>query len=446
MAKIIKPLTDSECQNAKARDTAYDLLDGSNLNLRVYPSGTKTWRWKYKKAKGAKYESPITLGNYPALSLKAARQKREYYESMLADGRDPKTEITRQQAKESGAITLESIVKAWLCGDHHSQKKALNKHTQHKKLRKFENHLFPKFKKVSIESVTLRDLREALNEIYRKSPDTAQRIRNDLIKVFSFAVQYNYIETNIARDLDLMDLSHVKRHRAVFDKIDSRIPDLIHKIKQDTGQPLTKLFLLITLHIFIRSSELRYARWSEIDFDKKIWSVPKSRELIDGVRHSDRGAKLNKAYEVFLSRQTIDLLKQVYDISGNSHYVFPSTNSSGKFLSENTANNALRRMGYTKEDLCLHGFRAIARSTLQEMGIFTYEALERQLNHTEKNANTDAYKHIAHHIDERIIMMTIWSDWLELVEKEGFVSPYEYGKRYERQQRESNFIQPKSVI
>lgn len=444
MAKIKKPLTDAECQSAKARDTAYDLLDGNNLNLRIYPSGTKTWRWKYKKAKGAKYESPITLGNYPALNLRLARKKREEYESMLVEGRDPKFEIARQHAKESGGVSLEDVVKDWL--SDYAQKKSLGEHTRHKRLRKFENHLFPKLKKVSIGSVTLRDLRETLNEIYKKSPDTSQRIRDDLIKVFSYAVQHNYIEVNIARDLDIMDLSYVKGHRATFDKVDGRISDLIHRIKQDTGQPLTKLFLLVTLHIFIRSSELRYARWNEIDFDKKTWCIPASRKPISTAKHSGRGAKLNKAYIVPLSEQAIDLLKKVYCISGNGSYVFPSTNSSGKFLSENTANNALRRMGYTKEELCLHGFRAIARSALQEMGVFTHEALERQLNHYAEDDNVRAYNHMAHHMEERTIMMSIWADWLELVDDKGFVSPYEYGKRYERQQRESNVIQLKETV
>lgn len=432
MAKITKPLTDSECQSAKAKDKNYELLDGNNLNLRIYPSGTKSWRWKYKKNKGKRYETPITLGNYPALSLKEARKKREEYEKLLANGLDPKDEIAKQQIKATNALSLENVTKKWL--DFYAQgNKPLSSGTIQKRLRKFENHLFPNFKNISIDRVTLRDLRDTLNEIYKKSPDTSQRIRDDLIKIFSFAVQHNYIETNIARDLDIMNLSYTKGNRATFDKVDERIADLIINIKNDSGALITRLFLLLSLHVFTRSSELRFARWSEIDFNEKIWSVPESRNLIAGVKHSDRGAKLKKAYIVPLSEQVVNLLKQIYSISGNTEYVFPSPNRNGNVLSENAGNNALRRMGYKKEELCLHGFRAIARSTLQEMGIFTHEALERQLNHTEKNDTVKSYNHIAHHMEERTFMMSVWADWLELVEKEGFVSPYEYGKQYRNQ-------------
>lgn len=439
MSRRSTPLRDTQCQNAKAKSTAYELSDGYNLNLRVHPTGRKTWRWKYKKTRGANYESPITLGNYPALSLKDARALRVEYESMLARGLDPKYEIAKQKNQKSDGLSIESVTKAWL--SEYALRKPLSENTKIKRLQKFENHFFPHLRFKSIVEITLQDLREVLNKIYQKSPDTSQRIRDDLIKIFSYALQHNYINSNIARDLDGMDLSYTKGNMATFNTIDERIPDLIRKIKTDTGQPLTKLFLLLALHTFIRSSELRFARWEEIDFKSNIWKVPAQRVSIDGVKNSGRGAKLRKEYVIPLSHQAVALLEQIKIISGRSDKVFPSIKGGAGFLSESTPNNALQRMGYAKEDICLHGFRALARSALQEMGLFTHEALERQLNHTEKNNTVKAYNHIAQHMIERTSMMNIWSDWLDLVEIKGFISPYDYGKQYHREVRETNSVQ-----
>lgn len=425
MAKQVRPLTDTKCASLKPKDREYLESDGSGLCLRVRPTGAKSWIFRYTSRVNGKREK-ITLGAYPALSLAKAREKRHELLKMLVEGVDPKQQIAILSAKKNNENTLENVVIAWL--DAYADRKPLSEDTKNKQLRKFENHLFPKFKNKVIEQITLRDLKDALNVIYDHSPDNAQRIRASLIQVFSYAVQHSYLPTNIARDLEDMDLSARKNHRATFRSLD-QIPQLIRRIKADSGNPLTKLCLLLGLHTFLRSSEMRFARWHEIDLEMKVWKIPPSRQLIEGVKHSDRGAKMKVEHLIPLSEQSIQILKQIYQYSGSCDFVFPSPNNKRNFISENTPNDALRRMGYSKEEISFHGFRALARSALGEMSMFSRDALEKQMSHQERNETVGAYTHIAEYLEEREKIMQVWSDWLSAIENGNYISPHEYGRR-----------------
>nr|WP_312825099.1 integrase arm-type DNA-binding domain-containing protein [Acinetobacter oleivorans] len=425
MAKQVRPLTDTRCASLKPKDQEYLESDGSGLCLRVRSTGAKSWIFRYTSRVNGKREK-ITLGAYPALSLAKAREKRYELLTMLAEGLDPKEQLSILLAKKNNTNTLENVMRAWL--DSYAARKPLSEDTKNKQLRKFENHLFPKFKSKTIEQITLRDLKDALNVIYDHSPDNAQRIRASLIQVFSYAVQHSYLPTNIARDLEDMDLSARKNHRATFRSLD-QIPQLIRRIKADSGNPLTKLCLLLGLHTFLRSSEMRFARWREIDLEMKVWKIPPSRQLIEGVKHSDRGAKMKVEHLIPLSEQSIEILKQIYQYSGSCDFVFPSPNNKRNFISENTPNDALRRMGYSKEEISFHGFRALARSALGEMSIFSRDALEKQMSHQERNETVGAYTHIAEYLEERERIMQVWSDWLSAIENGDYISPHEYGRR-----------------
>lgn len=424
MAIKVKPLTDTKCSSAKPRDTEYPLHDGDGLYLLVRPSGTKSWQFRYKN-KTTRKETKITLGTYPELSLAKAREYRSTYRTMLAEGLDPKEQKGLDKQKNISENTLQNLTIAWL--ESYSKKKGLSDETKKKRLRKFENHLFPRFKDRLIENVALKELMKVLNDIYEKSPDNAQRIRADLILIYAYALQHGVIETNIARDLnDILDLSTQKKHRPTFQKLDE-IPGLIKGIKNDSGHFFTKSCLQIILHTFLRSSEVRYARWDEINFEKKEWYIPAKRDLVSGVKHSDRGTKLGKKeHFVPLSAQVIEILKEVYAYSGHSNHMFPSPYDKNKFLSDAAPNDALRRMGYAQGEICLHGFRALARSSLGEMGLFQKDALERQMSHVESNDTIDAYTHIAGYEEERREMMQVWSDWLEYIEHKKYITPRKY--------------------
>ncbi len=257
----------------------------------------------------------MTLGTYPELSLAKAREYRSAYRTMLAEGLDPKEQKHLQNQKKDNQHTFKKITLAWL--EVYAKKAELDEETKHKRLRKFENHVFPILQDKLIEKITLKELMNLLNRIYEKSADHAQRIRADLILIYAYALQHGFIETNIARDLkDTLDLSAPKKHRATFKSLDE-IPNLIKGIKKDTGHFLTKSCLKLVLHTFLRSSEVRYARWTEIDFKKKQWRVPARRELIEGIKYSNRGAKSRREHLVPLSPQVIEILKEIYTYSGN---------------------------------------------------------------------------------------------------------------------------------
>lgn len=430
MARKVTPLTATKCSNAKPKDKEYSLFDGDGLILLIRSSGTKTWRYKYKNDSGAK--NVITLGAYPALGLGDARVKRAEFQAMLAKGVDPKEQLEINKARNSKSNTLESIARAWL--DVYAIKKPLADDYKLKRLRRLENHLFSKFKNKPIHKISLAELRTALNHIWEHSRDNAQRMRADLVLIYDYAKQHNHIEINIARELAEMDLRTPKaevKNRATLKAL-NQIPILIQRIKNDSGHPLTKLCLLLALHIFIRSSEIRFARWSEIDFEEKLWTISARRIPIDGIKHSGRGMKMKSEHNIPLSDQAIEILKEVQKYSGKSDLIFPSVKGKG-VLSPRTPNNALRRMGYGKDELCLHGFRALARSALGEMSLYLKEALEKQMSHTEKDKKVNAYTHIAEYLEERREIMQVWSNWLDRIEIDEYITPRAYGLELQAQ-------------
>jgi integrase len=241
------------------------------------------------------------------------------------------------------------------------------------------------------------------------------------------AVHLGLIDTNPAVNLDGVITPPVKRHYPALSL--EHLPELFERIEgYHQGRELTRLSVMLTLHLFIRSSELRFARWCEIDFRNQVWTIPASREAIAGVRYSGRGAKMCRPHIVPLSRQAIDILRQIEDIAGNDKLVFPSDHNPHKPMSENTVNKALRLMGYdTKKDICGHGFRAMACSALIESSLWSHDAIERQMSHHERNSVRAAYIHKAEHLEARNAMMQWWSDYLDACSKT-YVPPYKWTK------------------
>ena len=184
--------------------------------------------------------------------------------TLQAEGIDPKEYLEKLESTQSRNYSLESVTRTWL--DLYAVKKPLDEGTKKKRFRKFENHLFPHIGNFQIEDVKPKDLRITLNKIYETSADNAQRIRADLVLIFSYAVQYGYIEVNHAREMESLDLSALSSHRPALPL--RRLPELLRRIKSDTGQEITKLCMAISLHTFVGSSEIRFARWGEIDFHK----------------------------------------------------------------------------------------------------------------------------------------------------------------------------------
>ncbi|MGG5152527.1 tyrosine-type recombinase/integrase [Alcaligenes aquatilis] len=239
-----------------------------------------------------------------------------------------------------------------------------------------------------------------------------------------FAVQNGLIEYNPATDIAGTVPTSKTKHRPALDF--DRIPKLLSRIENYKGRPLTKLATELSLLIFIRSSELRFGRWNEIDFDRAIWTILAEREDIEGIKFAHRGAKMRTPHLVPLSRQAIEVLKQIYSFTGNQALIFTGDHNPKRAMSENTVNAALRTMGYdTKTEVCGHGFRTMACSALIESGLWSKDAVERQMSHQERNAIRAAYIHKAEHLNERQKMMQWWADFLN-ANKTKAVSPFDF--------------------
>jgi integrase len=215
-----------------------------------------------------------------------------------------------------------------------------------------------------------------------------------------------------------------RQHRPALEF--EHIPELLDRVENFKGRKLTKLAVKLSLLVFIRSSELRFARWSEIDFDNAMWTIPAEREPLKGVKHSHRGSKMRTPHLVPLSNQSLIVLEEIKTISGGYDLIFIGDHNPGKPMSENTVNTALRGMGYdTKTDVCGHGFRAMACSALVECGLWSKDAVERQMSHQERNSVRAAYIHKAEHLGERRLMIQWWADYLDAL-KVRKVSPFDF--------------------
>lgn len=414
-------LNDSKIRKLKPSAKPFKISDSHGLYLLIKPGGSRHWYLKYR-INGK--ESRIALGAYPAISLSDARHQREGIRKMLALNINP----AQQRAVERGAYTPEKVFKIVALAWHKSNKK-WSQNTADRLLASLNNHVFPVIGHLSISELKPRHFIDLLKGIEEKGLlEVASRTRQHLSNIMRHAVHQGLIDSNPAANLDGVTAPPVRRHYPALPL--ERLPELLKRIEAyHQGRELTRLAVLLTLHLFIRSSELRFARWSEIDFRNRTWTIPATREAIAGVRYSGRGAKMRTAHIVPLSEQAIAILKRIKDISGDGELVFPGDHNPYKPMCENTVNKALRLMGYdTKQDICGHGFRAMACSALMESGLWSQDAVERQMSHQERNSVRAAYIHKAEYLDARKAMMQWWSDYLAMNRKV-FISPYLFEKK-----------------
>ncbi|ATB72866.1 tyrosine-type recombinase/integrase [Escherichia coli] len=413
-------LTDAKIRTLKPSDKPFKVSDSHGLYLRVKPGGSRHWYLKYRISGK---ESRIALGAYPAISLSDARQQREGIRKMLALNINP----VQQRAAVRGSRTPEKVFKNVALAWHKSNRK-WSQNTADRLLASLNNHIFPVIGNLPVSELKPRhfiDLQKGIEE--KGLLEVASRTRQHLSNIIRHAVHQELIDTNPAANLGGVTTPPVRRHYPALPL--ERLPELLERIgAYHQGRELTRHAVLLMLHVFIRSSELRFARWSEIDFTNRGWTIPATREPIIGVHYSGRGAKMRMPHIVPLSEQSIAILKQIKDITGNNELIFPGDHNSYKPMCENTVNKALRVMGYdTKKDICGHGFRAMACSALMESGLWAKDAVERQMSHQERNTVRMAYIHKAEHLEARKAMMQWWSDYLEAC-RESYAPPYTIGK------------------
>ncbi|MDH8684547.1 integrase arm-type DNA-binding domain-containing protein [Klebsiella pneumoniae] len=413
-------LTDAKIRTLKPSDKPFKVSDSHGLYLLVKPGGSRHWYLKYRISGK---ESRIALGAYPAISLSDARQQREGIRKMLALNINP----VQQRAAERGSRTPEKVFKNVALAWHKSNRK-WSQNTADRLLASLNNHIFPVIGNLPVSELKPRHFIDLLKGIEEKGLlEVASRTRQHLSNIMRHAVHQELIDTNPAANLGGVTTPPVRRHYPALPL--ERLPELLERIgAYHQGRELTRHAVLLMLHVFIRSSELRFARCSEIDFTNRVWTIPATREPIIGVRYSGRGAKMRMPHIVPLSEQSIAILKQIKDITGNNELIFPGDHNPYKPMCENTVNKALRVMGYdTKKDICGHGFRAMACSALMESGLWAKDAVERQMSHQERNTVRMAYIHKAEHLEARKAMMQWWSDYLEAC-RESYAPPYTIGK------------------
>ncbi|WP_185159909.1 tyrosine-type recombinase/integrase [Escherichia coli] len=407
--------TDAKIRTLKPSDKPFKVSDSHGLYLRVKPGGSRHWYLKYRISGK---ESRIALGAYPAISLSDARQQREGIRKMLALNINP----VQQRAAVRGSRTPEKVFKNVALAWHKSNRK-WSQNTADRLLASLNNHIFPVIGNLPVSELKPRhfiDLQKGIEE--KGLLEVASRTRQHLSNIIRHAVHQELIDTNPAANLGGVTTPPVRRHYPALPL--ERLPELLERIgAYHQGRELTRHAVLLMLHVFIRSSELRFARWSEIDFTNRVWTIPATREPIIGVHYSGRGAKMRMPHIVPLSEQSIAILKQIKDITGNNELIFPGDHNPYKPMCENTVNKALRVMGYdTKKDICGHGFRAMACSALMESGLWAKDAVERQMSHQERNTVRMAYIHKAEHLEARKAMMQWWSDYLEAC-RESYAPP-----------------------
>ncbi|MGP2522352.1 tyrosine-type recombinase/integrase [Pantoea ananatis] len=415
-------LTDTKVRSAKPQEKEYTLVDGDGMFLLIHPNGSKYWRFRFRF--GGK-QHLMAFGVYPETSLADARHKREEARRLVAAGVDPrehKRAVKEEQAKET--VTFESVAREW----HATNKKWSEDHSR-RVLKSLEDNLFSAIGKRSIEELKTRDLLAPIKLVEATGRfEVASRLQQRTTAIMRYAVQSGLINYNPAQEMAGAVASSNRVHRPALEL--KRLPELLHRIDGYTGRPLTRLAVELTLLIFIRSSELRFARWSEIDFETAMWTIPAEREAIEGVKYSQRGSKMRTPHLVPLSRQALAILLQVHKISGDRDFVFIGDHNPRKPMSENTVNKALRVMGYdTKVEVCGHGFRTMACSSLIESGLWSRDAVERQMSHMERNSVRAAYIHKAEHLDERRLMLQWWADYLDAL-YDKTTTPFNFAKRH----------------
>ena len=387
------PLTDTLIRTFKPTGKVVKLYDGGGLLLRVSPLGKKNWQFKYSR-QGK--QTTAGLGSYPAVTLKEAREKALELRKALSQGKDPmQVKIEAQEQAATDALTFEVVAREW----HGKYAPTWTPGHAHDNLNRLERFLFPTLGALPIASITAPIVLEPLRKLEEAGIlETAHRACGLASMVFRYAVACGYVESDPCRDLRGALAPKVKRHHATITE-PRRVGELLRAIEGYQGALVVRYALQFLPFVFVRSGELRGARWEEIDLVKAEWRIPAVR------------MKMKDTHIVPLSRQAVALLERVRLVTGEGELVFPSPLCTGRGLSDVTLTAALRRMGYAQGEMTIHGFRAMASTLLNEMG-FAPDWIERQLAHAERNKVRESYNH-AEFLRERRGMVQEGADDLD---------------------------------
>jgi integrase len=388
----INKLTQSTLRVAKPHDNPYKLGDGGGLYLLVNPNGSFWWRLKYQFETREKL---LSLGVYPHVSLQQARALRDEAKKAIANGVDPSAK--RQAEKSTTANCFQAVAREWLA----LQEKKLAPATYAKAVWTLETLVYPYIGSRPIAKLGAVDVLKVLKRIEgRGTHETAHRTRQRCSQVFRYAVQTERAAHDVTADLRGALAPVVLEHHAAITE-PTRIGELLRAIDGYAGHVVTAYALKLAPLLFVRPGELRHAEWLEFDLDgsEPHWRIPAQK------------MKMGEQHIVPLSKQALALLRELQPLTARGRYVFPSLRSGSRPMSNNTVNAALRRLGYTRDEMTGHGFRSLASTSLNEQD-YHPDLIELQLAHAERNKVRAAYNK-AQRLPERRKMMQAWADYLD---------------------------------
>jgi integrase len=386
--------SDTAIKKARPREKQYKIYDEKGLYCLVTPAGGKLWRLKYRFGG---MEKTLSIGKYPDISLKIARTYRDEARSLLAQSIDPSAAKQAEKVAEAGKDSFEAIAREW----HGRQLNAWAESTAKDAIQRLEKNIFPFIGGRGANDITPPELLAVLRRMEsRGAHETAKRVRALCGQVFRYAISTGRCERDPAADLQGALTKVVPSHfAAVTDP--AGVGQLLRAIDGFEGTLTVQIALKLSPLLAVRPGELRHAQWSEFDLDKALWSIPAEK------------MKKRRDHLIPLSAQALILLEEIRPLTdrSNGSFVFPSIRTRSRPMSENTINAALRRLGYSKEQMTAHGFRSMFSTILNEQG-WSPDWIEMQLAHSPKDAVRSAYNRAAY-MDERTKMMQHWADYLD---------------------------------
>lgn len=398
-------LTDTATRTAKPKEKPYKLADERGLFLLVNPAGGKLWRLKYRMDGK---ERTLSIGSYPDVSLAQAREKREEARKLLAAGIDPSAhkQATKAATRAETVNTFEVVGREWLS----KQSSTWAPGHADKIQSRLERLVFPYIGACAVSAITGPELLAVLQRIEANSPDTAHRALQNCGQIFRFACQTGRAERNPAPDLRGA-LTPVKQIHLAAVTDPKQVAELLRAIDGYQGTLAVNCALRLAPLVFVRPGELRAAEWAEFDLEAGEWNIPAEK------------MKMGQAHLVPLATQAVAILREVKALTGDGRYVFPSARSKDRPMSDNAILAAMRRMGIGKDEMTGHGFRAMARTILDEVLGVRPDFIEHQLAHAVRDPNGRAYNRTAHRA-ERHAMMQKWADYLDSLKAGAAVVPF----------------------
>jgi integrase len=403
----VMSLSDTAIRKAKPADKPVKLTDGNGLYLLLTPAGSRWWRWDYRRPISSK-RNTLSLGTYPDTGLADARAKRDDARKLLAAGFDPG--VRRKSEKIAGlqraANSFEVVAREWI----KTQRRTLEPVTLTRAERMLELWAFPWLGSLPVTAIKPMEVLQVLKRLEtRGAHETAHRLKQRIAQIFRYAIVHGLAEHNPASEMRgaLQPVIPVPR-AAITDTV--RVGELLRAIDSFSGTFATASALKLAPMFFSRPGELRAAEWTEFDLDSDFpaWTIPASRRKL---KRAQKENPLTPSHVVPLASQALVVLRELHALTGRSRYLFPGVRNHKVPMSGMTLNAALRRMGFDRDTMTAHGFRAMASTLLNELG-WNPDAIERQLSHVDRDKVRAVYNR-AGYLEERHKMMQGWADYLD---------------------------------